>query len=223
MRSFNLNSGFWTLPVFTVLVLSISMNYSRVKLVSLLKNEPSTSFYLQTKVLKYCFDWAWHFCIVNHGQMHTRHLVFIHRFFSPPPWSPLTLLQHPLFSICFYLFAHLLRRGSSSSPAGICKLSPQPSPSHSKLFARTATGVVMLRGEPQVFLFDFQDSLFLHSRGWGVTGRGVLTRCVSRSLVCLFIANDRSQGQNCVNILARLPVITDHTDVCIYKPAIHCM
>lgn len=104
MRSFNLNSGFWTLPV---LVLSISMKYSRVKLVSLLKNEPSASFYLQTKVLKYCFDWAWHFCIVNHSQMHTRHLVFIHRFFL--------LLHDPLwlyYNIPCFLFASICLRTS---------------------------------------------------------------------------------------------------------------
>lgn len=149
-----------------------------------------------------CVDWAWHFCIVNQSQMHTRRLVFIHYFFLLLRDPSLTLLQHPLFSICLYLFAHLLRRGSSSSTAGICKLSPQPSPSHSKLFACTATGVVMLRGWAAGVPVWLSGCLIftLSGRGAGGGATQPLVGCVSRWLVCLFIANDQSQGQNCVNI-----------------------
>lgn len=45
-----------------------------------------------------------------------------------------------------------------------------------------------------------------------------LVGCVSRSLACLFIAIDQSHGKDCVNIWGWLPVITDHTHVCVHKP-----
>lgn len=140
--------------------------YSVLFLVSLIRYAPR----VKCSNSSYCFDWLWHCCIVNQSilcsdtlfwsilvcSFFVIHLAFWHYYNIP-------------FSICFCLFAHLLSGISSSSPTATCKLSLQ-SPSHSKLFARTATGVVMLKGEPQVFLFDFQESLFLHSQRWGKLG-----------------------------------------------------
>lgn len=125
--------------------------------------------------------------------MHTRHLVFTHVFFlllrDPPPFFFFT--TSPVFYLPLFVCAPLEERLILKPRWHLQTISSAVSIPLQTVCTHRKRGSSCSGGEPQVFLFDFQDSLFLHSRGWGLGGlrwRGThpLGGCASRSL-CLFI------------------------------------
>lgn len=68
-----------------------------------------------------------------------------------------------------------------------------------------------------MFLFGFERKAFLifwakPSRSWDAW---------AQSLACLFISRGQSPEQNSVNTHSGLPVITDHTHICIHRPVMY--
>lgn len=141
-------------------------------------------------------------------------------------WFPLFISTTSDFKVCVSVQMQLMHT-SSLKPSGISQNLSHPFSSYYKLFACNASGChvdgpgrglgcrcsclgLVAQSTPHfVFLVSWRARL--------------LVGLVSRWLVCLFISNSQWPAYVCINTEGQLPVITDHTHVCIYKPIIYSM
>lgn len=141
-------------------------------------------------------------------------------------WFPLFISTTSDFEVCVSVQMQLMHT-SSLKPSGISQNLSHPFSSYYKLFACNASGCHVARPGRGLGCRCFCLGLVAQSTPhfvFLVSWRArLLVGLVSRWLVCLFISNSQWPAYVCINTEGQLPVITDHTHVCIYKPIIYSM